>query len=242
LEFSGSAEIYTKALALCKSLHGNESLMTSKVCYRLAQLYWNQGMWDKSEPHCLESIKIREKILGADHLLVAKCLTGLGEMYIVRDRPKAKAFLERALAIRKRVLGEHHQLVSRILHDLAVIEDFMGNHSEAVRLHQQAIEIREKQLGPEHPELALSWENLGTTYKLCGKFKEAVDAMQKALKINIDVHGEINPAVASCYEWLALIYKDLKSDILSDSMHKKSQNILEKLRLMGVSLVERIVD
>jgi hypothetical protein len=46
-------------------------------------------------------------------------------MYIVRDRPKAKLLLQKALAIRQKKLGENHQKVTRILHDLAVIEDFM---------------------------------------------------------------------------------------------------------------------
>ncbi len=98
------------------------------------------GKWEQAEKYCLDCLAIRESALGSNHLSVAKCLCGMGgefrlctltiltttllEIYVFRDRVKAKKWLKDSLRIREQLLGRKHHLVSRVLHDLAIICDY----------------------------------------------------------------------------------------------------------------------
>jgi len=242
LQYDGSARLLARALALASEIDPG-GLTTAKILYRTAQLYWGQGKWDIAEKYCVESLKIREKILGPHDLQVAKCLCGMGEVFVTRDPAKAEPWLLRSLEIRERAFGRNHHLVSRLLHDIGLVEMDKGNLEEAIKLHTEAIQIRETTLGPDNHQLAVSWETLGTALKVGQRFREAEAAMLKALRINIEVHGETHPSAASCYEWLAMIKKDLGEDAMGDAYHVKSHRIAEELIKTGVtSLGDRVVD
>ncbi len=80
LLYSGAEQIYQQTLQRLSTTFRNNPMNESiaKVNYLLAQLFWNQGKWEISEPYCLESLRIREQVWGSNHSKVAKCLTGLG--------------------------------------------------------------------------------------------------------------------------------------------------------------------
>jgi tetratricopeptide (TPR) repeat protein len=125
-------------------LYGTNHEAVAKTNYLIAQVYWNQGKLVEAEPYCTKALDIYQRVLGDDHKKVAKCLTGLGELWIEKDPHKAKPLLERSMEINIKIVGKEHHLVSRLLHDLATIHDSFGEHDEAVKLHLQAIAIREK--------------------------------------------------------------------------------------------------
>eukprot|EP00026_Physarum_polycephalum_P000232 Phypoly_transcript_00232.p1 GENE.Phypoly_transcript_00232~~Phypoly_transcript_00232.p1 ORF type:complete len:1084 (-),score=135.93 Phypoly_transcript_00232:132-3383(-) len=241
LQYNAAAALLDKCLQICDQLPRDDAVK-SKILYRIAQIYWNQGMWEKAEPPCLESLRLRQQLFGEHHLLVAKCLCGLGELHVLRDQKKAEGYLQRSLDIRKSILGENHHLVSRIYHDIAVVKDFYGLHDEAISLHQRAIKIREDTLGPENPQLAVSWESLGTTQKLARKPREAEVSMKKALAINRAVHGDIHPSIASGLEWLSLIYEAMRLPVKAAEYHAQSEKVLAELSEMGLGMEERVAD
>jgi len=241
LQYNAVATLLDKCLQICDQLPRDDALR-AKILYRIAQIYWNQGMWEKAEPPCLESLRLRQQLFGEHNLVVAKCLCGLGELHVLRDQKKAEGYLQRSLDIRRALLGENHHLVSRIYHDIAIIKDFYGHHDEAISLHLRAIKIREDTLGPENPQLAVSWESLGTTQKLARKPREAEVSMKKALAINRAVHGNVHPSIASGLEWLALIYEAMRLPVKAAEYHAQSEKVLAELSEMGLGMDERVAD
>ena len=79
LDYQGAEIFHMKALQLKRKLYGEKSAQAATSLYHLAQLNWNDGKFEKAEVFCLESLEIREKVVGGDHLKTAKCLCGLGE-------------------------------------------------------------------------------------------------------------------------------------------------------------------
>jgi len=242
LQYESAEQLLWQSLQLNKEIHGHSSIPVANIYYYLAQVFWNQGLWDKAEPPCLKSMEIREQLLGSDHLKVAKCLTGMGELWIERNPTKAKPLLERSMEILVKKLGRDHQLVSRLLHDLATVHDSFGEHDQAVQLHLEAIAIREKSLGQNHPQLATSYEILGITYKLQDEYHKAELAFLKALHINELVHGEMYTGVASSLQWLVMVYTDLGRPFEADKYEQRRIKVQTELDKLGIKVGERIVD
>jgi len=240
VEYSGAEELLLISLQLYSSFYpGQENKKIASVYYLLAELYWNQGKWDKAEPFCVRALEIREKIMGPNHLDVAMALVGLGEMQMRKSTyDEAQNMIKRALEIRISHFGPDHPLVARCLQDLAVIADNCGNSEQAIQLCTRALEVREKSLGPNHPHVATSLETLASIYKLKGDSSRAEPHIRRALEINLSIHGEYHPSVVSCYEWLALILKDLNRYDESVEVKQKADKLQEILGPVG----ERIAD
>eukprot|EP00005_Dracoamoeba_jomungandri_P005444 CAMPEP_0174258426 /NCGR_PEP_ID=MMETSP0439-20130205/7418_1 /TAXON_ID=0 /ORGANISM="Stereomyxa ramosa, Strain Chinc5" /LENGTH=1085 /DNA_ID=CAMNT_0015341927 /DNA_START=79 /DNA_END=3336 /DNA_ORIENTATION=- len=240
IKYDGAEILLKRALEIYKRL-GKEAYVAD-TNYTLARIFWNRGKYDIAEPYCIESMKMREKLYGPNHLTVAKCLCGLGEMLIEEDPDRAKELLERSLQIRQYHLGDFHHLVSRILHDLATVEDCYGRHEEAIALHKRAIHIRERTLGERDEQLAVSWENMGVTYKLMNRPQDALDCFLKSLSINEEIHGEVHTSTASNCQWIVLALKDLRRWEEAEQMDRRQKSISEELAKMGLSVEESIVD
>jgi len=242
LRYEDAESFMKRALLLTEKVYGKNNLKVAKVNYRMAQIYWNQGIWDPAETYCTKSLNLFESLTGNESLQVAKCLCGLGELNILRDPTKAKPFLERSLSIRTKQLGTQHILVSRLLHGIGSIEATSGNYEKAITLHKQAIQIREKMQGEKHPDLTTSWELLGVAYQLGDNPQQAEKAFLRGLELNELNHGKIYQGVASCCLWLAMALRAQNRHYEADVYQQKADTIQEALQAMGIVITERIVD
>jgi len=215
LEYEGAERQLEKALKAMEVAFGSEHKKTAKIHYLLAEVYWNQGKFERAEPHAVRALEIREKRLGSHHVDVAMSLCGLGELYIDRRADEAERALKRAYLIREQHYGSEHPLVARVLQDLALVADNGGEYEKAVELCSRAIEIRRKTLGSGHPFLAGSLEMLGSIHQL---------------------------AVASCYEWMALSLEAEGEVEGAKKMRGRGKEIREALARMKIEVNERIQD
>src|SRR5439155_27145480 len=121
------AEAQTGALAMLGQIErtrGDESLEAALVIDVLVE---SQRWIAKSDPHeqralAERSLRIKEKVLGPDHLEVAKRLTILASVHRESsDWAGARPLFERALTIREESLGPDHPDVAASLNSLAIL-------------------------------------------------------------------------------------------------------------------------
>jgi len=173
-----------KALKISEKRYGSDHEDVATSLNNLAELYWHQGLFEKSELMLERALGIREKVLGAQHPSVATSLGNLGYLYMEQGLyDKAEPLLERALSIREKVLGPQHTHVALSLNHLALLYEFQVLYDKAVPLLERALEIRETVLGKQHPDVAQSLNNLAELYDNQGLYDKAEPLYLSALEI-----------------------------------------------------------
>ncbi|HEY6249469.1 MAG TPA: CHAT domain-containing protein [Candidatus Angelobacter sp.] len=136
-----------------------------------ALTYEQRGDWRNAEQHHREAIAESQK-LGADTLLTAANLFGLGYMYRVHgDFDKATEYLGQALTVRLKQAPDSLP-VAMVLTNLGLIAEDRGELDKAEQYLSQALEIREKQ-SPESLDVAASLNNLGSVAEDRGDLAKA---------------------------------------------------------------------
>ncbi len=139
----------------------------------------------EAEELCKQSLEIREKTLGQDHLDVADSLNNLGVLYHDQGKyDEAEQLHKRALEIRKKVLKPDHPDVANNLNNLALLYHKQGKYIKAKPFYIQAIKITEKSLGQNHPDLATFLKNYAGLLRKINWNREAVkmEARAKAIR------------------------------------------------------------
>jgi eukaryotic-like serine/threonine-protein kinase len=99
-------------------------------------------------------LRIKEALLGRDHVAVAASLENLANVRKDQGRyDEALAFLDRALAIRIAVQGADHVEVGGVHQDLADVLAVAGKLDRALTEYRAALEIKTKKLGHDHPKV-----------------------------------------------------------------------------------------
>jgi CHAT domain-containing protein len=128
------------------------------------------------------SLKLRESILGGNHLEVAKCLTILADAHRSNgEYAIAEQLLQRALAIREAALGQNHPDVASLLNSLAVLYIHKGNYMQAKPLLERALSIQEEALSMDHPDVAKTLGNFSLLYSYQGHYAQAESLAERAL-------------------------------------------------------------
>ncbi len=134
-----------------RGLINPEELLSSKdtavasLVLRLAKKYRGLEEYDLAE-RCYDAcVKIRRKVLGSDHLDVARGLNGLAiVMWQVGRYDEAEAFNHEALSIREHLLGKDHLEVSGSLTNLGLVFLDQRRYKEAQDLLTRALLIERK--------------------------------------------------------------------------------------------------
>lgn len=187
------------------------------------------GQYEKAQSLAKRALAIKEKVLGSEHLEVAKSLNNLAILYWFRGNyAEAEPLHKRALAIREKVLGPEHPEVAKSLNNLATLYSERGNYAEAEPLYRRALAIREKALGPEHPDLAKSVNNLANLYADRGEYTEAELLYRRALAIWEKALGQEHPDVAKSLNNLATLHSERGNYAEAEPLYKRALAIREK--------------
>ncbi|HEX7734534.1 MAG TPA: tetratricopeptide repeat protein [Ktedonobacteraceae bacterium] len=197
-----------RALAIYRTVLGNEHPSTAMILNNLAVTYEDQGKLQDAATLHAQALAIRRSVLGEKHLETAASLNNLALVY--HDQGKlddaAPLYLQ-ALSIRRELLGEMHPEVATLLADLAALSVDQGKFHEALAHYQQALVIRRKVLGSRHAETIALLGGLSATYQAQGKFDEAIHWRQQALVVQRKTLGNEHPEVAATFRALATIYQ-----------------------------------
>ncbi|MCI8364183.1 MAG: tetratricopeptide repeat protein [Eubacterium sp.] len=190
----------------------------------------DKGHYFESEKMLLRARKIKEKLLGPEHLEMAEIDSELAEVYINQGRYKeAEELNQKSLSIREKVLGEEHPDTAAGYNNLAVVYESQGRYKEAEELNKKSLSIREKVLGEGHPQTAESYSNLALVYESQGRYKKAEELHLKSIRIKEKVLGEEHPDTVASYNNLAVVYGDQGRYKEAEELYQKSLSISEKV-------------
>lgn len=137
------------------------------------------------------------------------------------DHQAALGYFHKALASAEALHGPRSEEVAKVMNNLGVVCNDLGEFSNALDYLQRALEIRLAVHGEENNLTATTYQNLGNTYLDSGDPNKALEYFQKALEINQKVLDPDDPA-------FAVSYNDLGNVFYSLGDYSKALEYLEK--------------
>lgn len=137
------------------------------------------------------------------------------------DHQAALDYFRKALASAEAQHDSRSEEVAKVMNNLGVVYNELGEFSKALDYLHRALEIRVAVHGEENNLPATTYQNLGNTYLDSGDPNKALEYFQKALDINQKVLDSDDPA-------LAVSYNDLGNAFYSLGDYGKALEYLEK--------------
>jgi nucleoside phosphorylase/tetratricopeptide (TPR) repeat protein len=141
---------------------------------------------------------------------------------------EARAWLEQALTRVEQLDPPQPSLVARILSNLALVLQELGQADAARPLLQRSLAIVEETYGPEHPGVTPNLSNLAMVLRDLGQAHEARPLLQRSLAIAEKTYGSEHPNVAIRLSNLATVLKDLGQAHEARPLLQRSLAIAEK--------------
>jgi serine/threonine protein kinase/tetratricopeptide (TPR) repeat protein len=192
-----SKELAEKSLALPHAPGRDGELQTAGLLLQLGRAQQRQGDMEGARKYYEAALTRRLRVLGEDHLDVARVLNNLGALHGQMERyAEGVAAHERALAIQRKVGGSHHTDVGHSLRGLAILEDRQGNVQAGLDLFRRAQEIFEKNYGPEHIFTASILQDVAVSLRTLKQHEEARKLLERSLAILKHKHGPNHPDIS----------------------------------------------
>lgn len=137
------------------------------------------------------------------------------------DHQAALGYFHKVLASAEAQHGPRSEETSKVMNNLGVVYNNLGEFSKALDYLQRALDIRLAVLGEENNLTATTYQNLGNAYLDAGDTAKAMEYFHKALDINLKVLDPDDPA-------LAVSYNDLGNVFYSLGDYGKALEYLEK--------------
>jgi eukaryotic-like serine/threonine-protein kinase len=175
----------------------------------MGRVYHHLGLLEDAHDLLAESLRIRRKTLGRDHLEVASSLQNLS--LVLRDMGRdgeAWPLLEEALAIRRQRGATRTPEYAAGLNDLAALREAKGDYEKAEELFTEALALKRRLLGPAHKDVAIGLNNLAHIRQVRGDLAGAERLYREALTLRRGLFGGPHPEVATSLNNLASILED----------------------------------
>ncbi len=163
----------------------------------LGTLYGQQGQWMRACDLLEQALRVKQSILGPNHIDVGVAWFNLGHALQGDGRPlNAREAFEHARSILVGTVGSSHPHVASVEAGLGNLAFGAGRFDEAGAHHRRALRIREAALGPQDLQVAKSLEHLARTRKAQDRRREAAEHLRRALDIYQAMLGDESPLVA----------------------------------------------
>ncbi|XP_044760514.1 amyloid protein-binding protein 2 [Coccinella septempunctata] len=243
-----SVRIYEQALEIRKSVFKkyniNVALAHEDLAYVLYVHEYSSGSFATASEHAELALKIMNRILHSDHLLMAsaKRVKALIIEEIALDLPvldnanvqekylrESEELHKEALASSFKTFGEKNVLTAKQYGNLGRLYQSMKKLEEAEKMHLKAIAIKEELLGPYDYEVALSVGHLASlyNYQMC-RFSDAEKLYKRSIEINVDLFGEAYSGLEYDYRGITHVYVKLSD---THNVHVYEQKMREWRRL-----------
>ncbi|CAB1120838.1 unnamed protein product [Ectocarpus sp. CCAP 1310/34] len=214
---------------IAKNYSGNE-LLEAQVLTNRALLLALQGKHSEATLLHKQSLAIREKVLGSEHLLVALTLNLLAFSFGRQGKyEEALPVFERSLDIRVKTLGRKHSAVATALGNLASLLHDKGDYVAAETTFEKCQEISKNAVGPEHPQFAIVLNNRAKLLESQGKHQEAESLFIGAREILVETVGHWHPDYASTLCNLAGVWKAQGKHSEAETLYKRCEEIQTKI-------------
>jgi tetratricopeptide (TPR) repeat protein len=154
--YTQATTLLQKALAMRRSLHGEEDLEVARTYDRLGDVLTLQAEYGQAGEYMRNALAVRSALLGERDPEVADSLAGLAEVFTKEGSfEEAEPLLRQALDIRIASLGEENLEVAESTERLGLNLFDQGNLDAAEPFLRRAIDVRRKLAGDKpHPDLA----------------------------------------------------------------------------------------
>ena len=205
-EYTSAEAMHRDALALRKTLFGDEHPDVAASLHGLAEDLRNQHRFAEAEPVFQQALAMRRTLLGEEHLDVAQTLFHLGLLFDLQNNgSRAEPFFRQALALQRKFLNKGHPSIAETLDQLGLALTFQGKYEVAETMHREALAIRRKLYGDEHPEVLVSHQNFALLLASQGKYDEAEELFREILMINRKRLGDAHPSLVHTLQFFAQI-------------------------------------
>eukprot|EP00916_Digyalum_oweni_P017835 GHVL01029460.1.p1 GENE.GHVL01029460.1~~GHVL01029460.1.p1 ORF type:complete len:1191 (-),score=230.05 GHVL01029460.1:53-3625(-) len=159
-----AAPLYEQCLNIRFSNLGLHHLDTAETLSCIGHLFCARGQYVEAQKYILDSVTIREKILGSDDILIASSYTNLANVLEEqKEYHKAAKLYKRALSIKRQILPANHHRISETENNLAIIYSRLGMLDKSIELFRNCLKHLKKVLGIHHLNVAAIENNLAST-------------------------------------------------------------------------------
>ena len=121
----------------------------------LALVYLYEGKDSLAEPLFLKVLKVRQRVLGAEHPNTLRSMNNLALSYLDQgEYTNAEPLFDKAFNVQRRVLGREHPDTLTYASNLALLYLRQSRYAMAEALFLKILDARRRLLGPEHPATA----------------------------------------------------------------------------------------
>jgi CHAT domain-containing protein len=171
-------------------------LETAQALSHLGNLYRATGKYTQAEEQLTVALAYRQKLLPANHELIAASYNDLGLVFSNSDADKALDYYEKALAIYQNLHGAEHPKIAIARTNTGFLYRRLELYGDAVNNFDAALKINEKVYPGPHPAKAFVLFNLGETYRKIGDAKAALAFYQRARTMYAESYGPRHPELA----------------------------------------------
>jgi Tetratricopeptide repeat/Trypsin-like peptidase domain len=201
---SGATPLFERALALCRTVVGDEHPVTLTVLNNLAEALKAQR--DLAGARELEEriVEIAGRIYGVEDPGTLQIMGNLAHTLAAQgDLIGARKLQKAIVQMSSTVFGKKHPNTLSSMGDLALTLRTQGDLCRARILQEHVLKARTAALGDSHPDTLRSMVNLATTLKRQGELTAARRLEQGALTELRRVLGEEHPDTLACMNNLA---------------------------------------
>jgi CHAT domain-containing protein len=172
------------------------SLEAAQALSHLGNLYRATGKYTQAEEQLTVALSYRQKLLPANHELMAASYNDLGLVFSNSDADKALDYYEKALAIYQNLHGAEHPKIAIARTNTGFLYRRLELYGDAVNNFEAALKINEKVYPGPHAAKAFVLFNLGETYQKIGDTKAALAFYQRARTMYAESYGPRHPELA----------------------------------------------
>jgi tetratricopeptide (TPR) repeat protein len=198
--FSEAGPLYQRALFIAEDACGRQSSEVATVYHELGALEHAAGNWTRGVPFARAAVRVRRRVLGARHPLVAGDLMALAALLEgLKKYEEAERLYSRAIGILEQSQAGHPDLAVAF-NNLAAIQQARRRPARAEELYRRARALDTAHFGPGHPRVAFCANNLGVLLTTLRRPQEAAMLFRSALSIFRRAFGARSPNVGRCLE------------------------------------------
>jgi tetratricopeptide (TPR) repeat protein len=193
----------------------DQPAIQARLMDTIGEVYDTLGLYERAAPLLENSLAIRRRTFGNEHVEVANSLHSLGALYFLKgDHAASERYYRETLAMRRKLLGDEHLDVAQALSDLGITlrrKETKESNDETERYYREALAIRRKLRGGDHPDVAQSLNNLAMVlYANKGDYAGAEPIFRETIEMNERLLGKDHREVAINLNNLALLLRDTK--------------------------------
>ena len=203
----------------------------SKIYDSIGKFLVLNAKYKDEEKMFKQSIKIKKRTFGENHLETAESFYNLANLYSNQYRytEETERLFKQSLEIREKSLGLKHIDTIKNMNSLVSFYVGRARFSEAILLAKRALELCKKSLGSHHLETANSLDCLATVYMMQYQINDSIPLFERSLVIREKILGTNHLLTANSYYYLGCNYQMQARFKEAEPLLKKTLKISEKI-------------